>query len=1017
MKSIYCSKVALVFSMLLIFLTSLYAQAQSTITGEVKDEDGAPLIGANVLLKGTNKGALTDVNGKFSIGGVAQGKYILVVSFVGYKTVTQEVDVNSGTVTVNIVSSTDPLSLDEVVVTGTFDARTKLESSVAITTMAPSVIAQRLPRGTGDILQGVPGVWADNSSGEVGAKVVARGLLPVGNDQIGFQYVSLQEEGLPVMGSQIGFAVIDMFHRNDANTLRMEAIRGGSASIAVANAPGGIFNFISKTGGSKFAGSANVQAGVYGNGNGLYRVDAEFGGPIAGNWSYHLGGFYRTDQGGRTLPFNANQGGQFKANITNVGKKGSFKLYAKYLSDRNTFFKEIPLTTDLKSGYRVNENEVYDINYSSTFVDLNTTMPDAQAFVRGAASNPTRNFNSRNGILNQTWAIGLEADRDLGSGWTVGVKGRYSDFKQDYLQFQGNIVMPVVPTFLTPNNLGYAQFGAAALASAGTYVGAGVPAALAGQLAGAFAPSVFSPSYFDANTNELLARVIFTAQGPQLDPSVPNRLGRYLLATAPLNMYNNIQDFQATLAVSKQAGKHNISFGGYFANTQIQTKWFVDGVVGRLSPNTSPVRIQFTGPQNLPPAVAGVPPLAATFGPLFGGRTYQGTTPEGIVLQGGLAYTVTDMTARIMAFYLSDNWKVSDKVNIDLGFRYEMVNHQGTKEGWQGGTAIGGLGGVDGNPFTLFDIGSRIRNPQVNFPFNFDYSYFSGSVGLNYKISDKSAAYARFSRGNKAPELDYYANNFVNIPIEKGVIETVTQAEVGYKVNSKKVSLTATAFYSYLDNVLLQLFISNGANSFFTDPTFNASRTIGLEIENNILVTDKFAIRTNLTLQDAKYDRLIYQNTAGSVNRADFFDENFAGNKVKDVAPVILDITPSYKIGKFTPYINYRWFSARQGNRRNTVELAAYGVLGAGVTGDLTSRFTVALQASNILNSAGINLFSGYGLQGTTGEDIAVGGVRNQRTGNILPNTDITQLNQLGAPVFGRPIMPRLITVSVAYKF
>ncbi len=1018
MKSIYKLLRLATAWLMLFFITTAYAQAQSTIVGEVKGDDGAPLIGANVVLKGTNKGALTDANGKFSIAGVAQGKYTLTISFIGYKTINQEVDVNASEVTVNVVSESDPLALDEVIVTGTFDQRTKLESSIAITTMSPSVIEQRLPRGTGDLLQAVPGVWVDNSAGEVGTKVVARGLLPVGNDQIGFQYVSLQEEGLPLMGSQIGFAVVDMFHRNDANTLRMEAIRGGSASIAVANAPGGIFNFISKTGGNKFSGSARLQAGLYANSNSLYRVDVDFGGPIAGNWSYHVGGFYRGDQGARTLPFNANEGGQFKANIANVGKKGSFKLYGKYLSDRNTFFKEIALNTDLKSGYQSGEGPATDINNSSTFLDLNTTMPDAQAFVRGASNNPTRNFNSRNGILNQTWAIGVEADRDLGSGWNIAAKVRYSNFNQDYLQFQGNSVLPVVPTFLTPNNVGYAQFGAGALASPATYVGAGLPAPLAAQMAGSFAPGIFSPSYFDANTGELLARVIFGAQGPQLDPSVPNKLGKYLLAVAPLNMYNDIQDLQGILSVSKQAGKHSLNFGGYMANTKIQTKWFVDGVTGRLGPNTSPVRIQFTGPQNLPPAVAGIPPLAAAFGPLFGGRTFQATTPEGVVLQSGLAYTVTDMTSNVLAGFISDNWKATDKLSIDLGLRYEVVQHKGTKDGWQGGTAIGGLGGVDGNPLTLFDLGSRIKNPLSNFAFDFTYAYFSGSLGINYKISDKSATYARFSRGNKAPELDYYANNFVNIPIDKkGAIETVTQAEVGYKVNSKTVSLTATAFYSYLDNALLQLFISNGANSFFTDATFNASRTVGLEIENILRPTDKFSIRTNLTLQNAVYARLTYQNTAGSVNKADFFDEDFSGNKVKDVAPVILDITPSYRIGKFTPYINYRWFSERQGNRRNSVQLASYGVLSLGVTGDLNSKFSVALQVSNALNSAGINLFGGYGLQGTTGEDIAVGGVRNLKTNTILPNTDITQLNSLGAPIFARPILPRLITLSVSYKF
>ena len=299
----------------------------------------------------------------------------------------------------------------------------------------------------------------------------------------------------------------------------------------------------------------------------------------------------------------------------------------------------------------------------------------------------------------------------------------------------------------------------------------------------------------------------------------------------------------------------------------------------------------------------------------------------------------------------------------------------------------------------------------------YQFNYLSWSVGANYKLTDRTAGYVRVSRGNKAPELDYYANNFVNIPIDKKApIETVTQAEVGFKASGRKASFSATGFYSNLDNALLQLFISNGSASFFTDATFNATRTLGMELETVLNLTDKFNIRAHATLQDAKYNRLSYQNTGGSTNRANFFLEDFSGNRVKDVAPVIVDITPTYRIGKFSPYLNYRWFSERQGNRRNSVQLAAYGVLSAGISGDLNRHFSLAVQASNLLNSAGILLFGGYGLQGTSGEDIAVGGVKKP-DGSILAGSDITILNALNAPVFARPILPRQVTATLTYKF
>ena len=152
------------------------------------------------------------------------------------------------------------------------------------------------------------------------------------------------------------------------------------------------------------------------------------------------------------------------------------------------------------------------------------------------------------------------------------------------------------------------------------------------------------------------------------------------------------------------------------------------------------------------------------------------------------------------------------------------------------------------------------------------------------------------------------------------------------------------------------------------------------------------------------------------MNRADFFNEDFSGNRVKDVAPVIVDITPTLRVGKFSPYVNYRWFSERQGNRRNSIQLPAYGVLGAGITGDVTAKLTLAVQATNLLNSAGILLFGGYGLQGTTPEDVAVGGVRRP-DGTVLRVTDISALNALNSPVFARPILPRQVTASLTYRF
>ncbi|MBO0934439.1 TonB-dependent receptor [Fibrella aquatilis] len=1046
---------------LILLLATLTSYAQR-ISGVVRDERGQPLPAATVQLKGTSKGVISDAKGQYTFQDVGPGTYTLQASFVGFTTQRRDVTVAADPVTSDFTLAEDALSMETVVITGTFDPRTKLESSVAITTLNSRTIDQRAPRGTGDLLQSVPGVWADNSSGEVGSKVVARGLAPVGNDQVGFQYVSLQEEGLPVMGAQMGFALVDMFQRADLSTARMEAIRGGSAAITSANSPGGIFNFISKTGGPKFSGSVRTTGGFYGNNKGLGRVDAEFGGPLAKGWTYHLGGFYRVDGGARNTPFNANQGGQVRANLNKLfaNGRGSLKVYGKYLDDRNTFFKEIALDNTLTTGYAGGTDPV-DINYSTTFIDVNALVPQADLVRKeNTVAQPTRTFNARDAIQNKTYSGGFDLSYDLGKGWNLGARAKVSSFDQSYLQYQGNTVLPVIPGLAPTATLaaqqGYLQFGAGALASAGTYTAAGVPATLAAALVGSFVPSLLSPTYYDAQTGEVLAklRVGGVSNGVPfaiLDPSVPNKLGNYLLATAPLNMFNKVDDLIWSLNLNKEIGRHQFTFGSYQSQTTIDTRWFVDGVLSTLGANPRAVRVEFPAPATIPASVGAVPALNAAFGGLYSPTgVYKATDANGIVLQSGLAYTITNNVSKLGAYYINDIWKATDRLSIDLGLRYERVRHTGNKQGWQPGTGIGGLGGVDRNPFTTYDLGTRVYNGDL-FTYGTSYStvtgtttlvrdpttkqiiqtnadpdgdgdgflydYVSWSAGANYRLSATTAGYLRVSRGNKAPELDYYANNFVNVPLDKkGAIESVTQAELGFKSNGRKASISATAFYSYLDNALLQLFISNGSASFFTDATFNATRTMGLELETVLNLTNRFSIRGHATLQDAKYDRLSYQNTAGSVNKADFFLEDFSGNRVKDVAPVMIDLTPAYRIGKFSPYVNYRWFSERQGNRRNSIQLPAYGVLAAGVTGDLTSKLTIAVQATNLLNSNGILLFGGYGLQGTTLEDVAVGGIKRP-DGTILRGSDINVLNALNSPVFARPVLPRQVSASITYRF
>src|SRR5262245_7508309 len=94
---------------------SLFSHAQTKqISGTVRDQQGLPLPGANIVVQGTTFGTTSDAEGKYSLE-LAPAQNVLVVSFIGY--FAQEVEVGNQT-TIDVSLSPDVQTLTEVVVTG-----------------------------------------------------------------------------------------------------------------------------------------------------------------------------------------------------------------------------------------------------------------------------------------------------------------------------------------------------------------------------------------------------------------------------------------------------------------------------------------------------------------------------------------------------------------------------------------------------------------------------------------------------------------------------------------------------------------------------------------------------------------------------------------------------------------------------------------------------------------------------------------------------------------------------------
>ncbi len=144
-------------SVLLLFGMASFLIAQDgSVSGRVTDADtGDPLVGANVIVVGTNLGAATDVNGEYSISKVSAGAQRLNANYIGYASNSMNVDISvDGSTTADFSLSVAALNLNEVIVTGTGTAveKSKVGNSVGIVNMES---LEDAPISTfSDILQG-----------------------------------------------------------------------------------------------------------------------------------------------------------------------------------------------------------------------------------------------------------------------------------------------------------------------------------------------------------------------------------------------------------------------------------------------------------------------------------------------------------------------------------------------------------------------------------------------------------------------------------------------------------------------------------------------------------------------------------------------------------------------------------------------------------------------------------------------------------------------------------------------
>lgn len=143
-----------------------FAQGRQ-VNGTVKDTTGEPMIGVNVLVKGTTNGTITDFDGNFSLSDVKDSD-ILSVTYIGY--VTQEVKVGNQK-TINVVLKEDTETLDEVVVIG-YGVVKKRDLTGSVSSVKSADLQKVASNNAMTAMQAkVPGLDIQQSSGEAGSGI------------------------------------------------------------------------------------------------------------------------------------------------------------------------------------------------------------------------------------------------------------------------------------------------------------------------------------------------------------------------------------------------------------------------------------------------------------------------------------------------------------------------------------------------------------------------------------------------------------------------------------------------------------------------------------------------------------------------------------------------------------------------------------------------------------------------------------------------------------------------------
>jgi outer membrane receptor protein involved in Fe transport len=403
-----------------------------------------------------------------------------------------------------------------------------------------------------------------------------------------------------------------------------------------------------------------------------------------------------------------------------------------------------------------------------------------------------------------------------------------------------------------------------------------------------------------------------------------------------------LKSFTDELRVSREVVKDNtVTVGGYFADYSSHDVWYL-------------------GNSHLMTAVPNASLINVT---LNNGVVVSKNGTDGNVFYAPVASYDGSNTAA----FISDEWKVNERIKVDAGVRHERQRINATISNLTSAD-------TDNNPLTVYNNGTSMPDGS-NTAISRTDSANSFTIGGNYKLDKDTAVFVRANRGHTFVSFDDLrgagsqktANDRNILPTPK-----VSQYEIGFKTASQLYSAYINAFHTEFDGIAFTQILSNGQELH----SISGSKGNGVEFE--------LAVRpiTNLQL-----------SLTGDYQKSEYRDNpDTAGKMVQRQPKLQFRFTPTYKIplgddNAIKLYGTYTSIGERYADPSNQQYLPSYHTLDLGVLASIGEKIELRLSATNVNNNIGLTEGNSRLTSGGTG------------------------------PINARPLFGRSVEASLLYRF